>query len=190
MNRTRRALVAAIIGMAILGFGLITAVEAVKPPFMPPEYLGYPGYPDAVRIWPGWDGNVIYESDASWVLSGWAYYVDEAEPVDERELFPPPITVQLFIRSSGGDWCEIKLSRHAFGNAKSIDPHFVGPIHRWYAYFEPGYFDVGEYETNIQFTCKNPDNPKERMFCWDTDPTSPTYGMDLNWFGMLTVLDG
>ncbi|MFW9944132.1 MAG: hypothetical protein ACFFB7_03975 [Candidatus Sifarchaeia archaeon] len=183
MNRVRRTLVVAIIGMAILGFGLITAVEAVKPPFMPPGYYGYPGYPDAVRIWPGWDENVIYESEASWVLSGWTYWIDET--VDETELFPEPIRVHLWI---GGQ--EIKLSRHAFGNAKAIDPHFVGPVHRWYAYFEPYTFEPGVYETHIYYTCKDPDNPRERMLCWDTDPESPTFGMNIDWYGWLTVLDG
>ncbi|MHA2395276.1 MAG: hypothetical protein ACXAC0_01095 [Candidatus Thorarchaeota archaeon] len=190
MNRIRKTLVVAIIGVVMLGFGLIAAVDAVKPPFMPPDFDPYPGYPDAVRIRPGLVGNWIYQSEASFIMQPWVYYVDEAEPVDERELFPQPIRVQVWIKSSSGDWCEIKLSRNAVGNGHLINPYFVGPVYLWYAYFEPGYFAVGEYETHVQYTCKNPDNPSERMFCWDTDPTSPTYGMDLNFYGSLTVLDG
>jgi len=188
MNKIRRPLVVAIIGLVMLGFGMITAVQAVKPPFIPPAFYGYPGYPAAVRIFASWDGNVMYESDASFVVSGWTYWVDET--VDETELFPQPLRVQLFIKDSGGDWCEIELSRNAYGAGHIQNPNFVGPAYLWYAYFEPGYFDAGVYETNIQFTCKDPDNPSERMFCWDTDPESPTFGMDLNWFGLLTVLEG
>ncbi len=191
MSRVRRPLVVAIIGLVMLGFGLITAVEAVKPPFMPPRFDGYPGYPDAYRIFPGWDGNEIYRSEASFVLHSWAYYVDPEEPVDETELFPQPIRVQVWIKSSGGDWCEVKLSRNSWGNAAAVwgDPHFVGPNYRWYAYFEPYYFDAGVYETHVTYTCKDPDNPSQRMVCWNTIP-GPDYGTPLDFYGLLTVLDG
>lgn len=184
-------MVVVIIGLVMLGFGMITAVSAVKPPHMPPDYYWYPGYPDAAYIFLSADDNVIYKSEASFVMAGWVYYVDPAEPVDERELFPQPIRIQIWFKISGGDWCEIKLSRYAVGNAAAVygDPHYVGPIFRWYAYFEPGYFDVGVYQTHIQYTCKDPNNPTERMVCWNTEPGS-NYHDPLDWYGVLTVLDG
>lgn len=199
MKRIQRVLVVTIISLVMLGCGMTTAVSAVKPPFMPPAYEGYPGYPDAAIIVPSFviDSNPyypnrFYESDASFIIAGWVYYVDPLEPVDERELFPQPIRIQVWIKSPGGDWSEVKLSRYALGNAADIydDPHYVGPILRWYAYFEPYTFDVGVYETHISYTCKDPDNPSQRMFCWDTDPTSPTFGQDLNWYGTFLVQEG
>ena len=173
----------------MLGFGLITAAQAVKPPFQAPNFEGYPGYPDAVRLFVGFEGNEIHQSDASYLVQFWTYYVDEAEPVDETELFPQPIRVQVSIRSEGGEWCEIELSRNAIGNGH-LGEHWVGPVYIWYAYFEPGSFDVGFYETHLEYTCKNPDNPSGRMYCWDTDPESDTYLMDLNFYGSLNVLEG
>jgi hypothetical protein len=183
--------VVAIIGVVMLGFGMIAAVDATKPPFLPPDYDGYPGYPDAVRIFPGWDGNWIFESEACFILQGWVYYVDEAEPVDETELFPQPIRVQVWIRPAGsnGDWSEVKLSRNAVGKGHLINPYFVGPVYLWYAYFEPGYFDVGEYETHLLYTCKDPNNPSERITCWNTEP-GPNYGTPLDFYGLLTVYEG
>ena len=116
MNRIRRTLVVAIIGLVILGFGLISAVEAGKPP--PPG-----GYPDAERILL-WDYNVIDRSDASYVLAGWVYWVEPG--YDETELFPQPIRVQMWITEDGSETeTEIKLSRHAVGNGQ---PTLVSPI--------------------------------------------------------------
>ncbi|MFW9909986.1 MAG: hypothetical protein ACFFEF_15570 [Candidatus Thorarchaeota archaeon] len=191
MKRIQKILVVAILSLVMLGCGLTTTVSAVKPPFMPPGFEGYPGHPDALRVFFAWDGNVIHSSDPTFILSGWAYYVDEAEPVDETELFPQPIRFQAWIKSSSGDWCEIKLSRHSIGNAAAIfgDPHFVGPLYRWYAYFEPYTFDAGVYETHVTYTCKDPNNPSERMVCWNTLP-GPDYGRPLDYYGLLTVLDG
>jgi hypothetical protein len=187
----RRTLVVAIIGVVMLGFGMIAAVDAVKPPWLPPDFQGYPGYPDAVRLWPGLEGNWIYESEASFIVQGWGYYVDEAEPVDEKELFPQPIRVQVWIRpadSSDDDWCEVELSRNAIGNGHIANPHFVGPFYLWYAYFEPGYFAVGEYETHVLYTCKDPNNPRERMTCWNTEP-GPNYMQPLDFYGSLSVFE-
>jgi hypothetical protein len=190
MSRKRKVLVVAIIGVVMLGFGMIAAVDAVKPPYMPPTFEGYPGYPDAVRIRPGLVTNEIYKSDASFILQIWVYYVDPAEPVDERELFPQPIEVLVEYRLAGsnGDWFEVKLSRNSVGNGHLTNPYFVGPVYLWYAYFEPGYFDVGEYETHVKYTCKDPNNPSERMVCWDTAP-GPNYGTPIDFYGSLTVLE-
>ncbi|MHA2140750.1 MAG: hypothetical protein ACXADC_13440 [Candidatus Thorarchaeota archaeon] len=183
MNRIRRTIVVAIIGMAILGFGFITAVEAVKPP-----PLG--GYPDAERIWL-WDYNVIEKSDASYVLGGWVYWVEPG--YDETELFPQPIRIQMWITEDGSETeTEIKLSRHAVGHGQLDEwgflpeelPYLVGPMYRWYAYFPPGYFDVGEYQTHIRYTCKDPDNPRNRIVVVD-----PFWG-PIDWYGWLSVQDG
>ncbi len=160
MNRIQRTLVVAIVGMAILGFGLISAVEAVKPP--PPG-----GYPDAERIAYWEEVNVIDESDASYWLISWVYW---AEPgYDETELFPQPLEVRLWIGDN-----EIKLSRHSYGHGELDDilspdwlPYVVGPMFRWYAYFEPYTFDAGVYDTHWTLTCKNPESPRERLLLTD-----------------------
>lgn len=155
MNRIRRTLVVAIVGMAIVGFGLISTVEAVKPPPMG-------GYPDAVRVFP-WTLTTIDASDASYFLIGWYYWVEPG--YDETKLFPQPLEVRLWIGDN-----EIKLSRHSIGHGELDDlftpeemQHIVGPLFRWYAYFEPYTFDAGVYDTRITWTCKNPDYPRERL---------------------------
>ncbi|MFW9976176.1 MAG: hypothetical protein ACFFDQ_12970 [Candidatus Thorarchaeota archaeon] len=200
MNRKRKTLVVAIVGLVMLGCGLVTSVSAVKPPFHKPRYDPQPGYPDAVMIIPGFVYNPSYpkpwcywnimdRSDASFILVGWFNWVDEM--VDERELFPQPIKIQVWIKSVDSDvWCEVKLSRTAVGNAHLEDwlrpeylPYAYGPIRQWYAYFEPNHFAAGEYDSHILITCKDPDNPSERMTCWDTsvgpDEKTDYYGMFL-----------
>lgn len=171
MNRVRRTLVVAIVGMAILGLGLITAVEAVKPP--PPG-----GLPDAVRMWPGWDGNEIYESEASYFMPGWVYWVEEGW--DETKLFPQPLDVHVWIEG-----VEIDLKRYAVGHG-ILDrtgafwpeefEYLKGPLFRWYAFFEPYYFNVGQYETHVKWSFKNPDSPSDRIY--------------LEGWGSITVLEG
>jgi len=155
MNRIRRKLVVAIVGMAILGFGLISTVEAIKPP--PPG-----GYPDAVRILPT-GVHTIHESDASYFLIAWYYWVEPG--YDETELFPQPLEFRLWIGNN-----EIKLSKHAFGHGELDEiftpeelQHIVGPLFRWYAYFEPYTFDAGVYDTHVTFSCKNPESPREKI---------------------------
>ena len=189
MKRIQKILVVAMLSLVMLGCGMTTAVSAVKPPFLPPTFEGYPGYPDAVRLFPILVGNEIYQSDASFFVQFWIYYVDPAEPVDETELFPQPVRVQAWIRSAGGDWCEIDLMRNSIGNGHLAAPVYVGPAYLWYAYFEPYTFDVGVYETHILYTCKNPDKPNERMVCWNTEP-GPNYHDPLDFYGTLTVLAG
>ncbi|MFX1415960.1 MAG: hypothetical protein ACFFC0_04060 [Promethearchaeota archaeon] len=158
MNRIQRTLVVAIVGMAILGLGLVTAVEAVKPP-----PLG--GYDDATPIYMGWDENVIYESEASYVMAGWFYYV--SPDWNDKEMFPQPIDIDMWI---GGE--EVKLSRVSIGHGNLDDiwwwppdnhEYAVGPLFRWYAYFEPYTFDPGVYELRILWTSKDPDSPSDRM---------------------------
>ena len=181
MNRIKKPLVVVIIGLIMLGFGMVTAVSAVKPPFRPPTISPYP---DAVWIEPGLYDNVILQSDASFITKFWTYYVDPEEPVDETALFPQPIRCQVWI-----DGEEIKLSRSAIGNGHIPDPHYVSPVYIWYAYFEPGYFSVGEHQTHVTYTCKDPNNSAGRMVVWNTLP-GPGYGVPLDFDGLLTVLDG
>ena len=175
MNRIRRTLVVAIIGVVMLGFGLIAAVDAVKPP----------PYEDAIRIH-RFVPTTIHESDASFFWNGWVYMVEPG--YDETELFPQPIRFQLWI----GDY-EIKLSRYAVGHGELEEtglfepwklPYLVGPLRCWYAYFEPGYFDVGEYQTHIKWTCKDPDSPSNRIVI-DYPGVGP-----LEFWGLLTVQEG
>lgn len=200
MTRIRRVLVMAIIGVVMMGFGFISAVDADKPPFMPPDYYFVPGYPDASnvngRIFPGYvydplEGpwNIFEKSDVSFIMQGWVYWEIELD------LFPQPIQVHVWIRpaDAGEDaWVEVKLSRMAVGHGNLqyvLPPEWldvvVGPLYRWYAYFEPNYWDVGEYETHLQYTCKDPDNPSERMVVWDT-----VTGELLDYYGMFLVQEG
>jgi hypothetical protein len=155
MDRIRRTLVVAIVGMAILGFGLISTVEAVKPP---PRG----GYPDAVRIFPV-SPNTIYESDASYFLIAWYYYV--SPEWNDKELFPQPVEFQFWIGNN-----EVKLSRHAIGHGELDElfppeelQYIEGPLFRWYAYFEPYTFDVGVYDTHAMWTFKDPNSPSDRQ---------------------------
>jgi hypothetical protein len=203
MNRIRRALVVAIIGVVMLGFGLISAVDAEKPPFMPPDYYFVPGYPDAWngngRIFAGyvydtlpsppWPRfNVFDHSVVSFIYTTWVYWEEELD------LFPQPIKVLVEIRPEGSGedaWVEVKLSRHSVGHANLegfvppewLDGRLVGPLYQWYAYFEPDYWDPGEYETHVQYTCKDPNNPGERMIIWDLES-----GDFLDFYGMFLVL--
>jgi len=172
MRRIRRILLVAIVGMAILGLGFITAAEAVKPP--PPD-----GFPDATPLFFGWDGNEIYESEASYVMTDWVYWVEEG--YDETKIYPQPIDVHMWI-----DGVEIDLKRCAVGHGNldsvgEIDPSWLpylkGPLFRWFAYFEPYYFDVGQYETHIILSFKDSDSPSERIIFID-------------WYGLITVLSG
>lgn len=197
----------AILGVLMMGFGFISAVDADKPPFMPPDYYAVPGYPDANnangRIFPGYvydetEGpwNIFEQSDASFILQGWAYVV--CDLYDETELFPQPIRFHVWIKpaDSGDDaWREVELTRHAFGHGLLGEPddtlpsgsEFVGPAFRWYAYFEPFTWAPGVYETHMTYTCKNPNNPKDKeMIVWD-----PNYGDEpLDYYGMFMVIDG
>ena len=173
------------LSLVIMGCVMTTTVSAVQPPFRPPEFP----WPSGEEINPGTNDNVIYQSDASFIVRFWTYYVDETEPVDELELFPEPIRVQVWFQSPSGDVCEIKLSRSVIGNGLNAPPPFVGPTYLWYVYFEPYHFEPGVYRTLVWYTCKNPDNPSERMTVWNTEP-GPGYGVPLRFFGSLTVLAG
>ncbi len=187
----------AIIGVVMMGFGFISAVDADKAPFMPPDYYWVPGYPDAsntngrIFAWYTYDPlagpwNIFEQSDVTFFYTTWVYWEIELD------IFPQPIDVDLWIRPAGsGDdaWVEVKLSRHSVGhgNLEGVIPDdwldiVAGPFYEWYVYFEPGYWDVGEYETHFQYTCKNPDNPSERMIVWDT-----VSGELLDYYGMFLV---
>ena len=204
MRRIQRLLVMAILGVVILGFGYISTADATKAPFMPPDYYFVPGYPDANnangRIYPGYvydtlpsppypRFNVFDQSDVSFINQIWIYWEIELD------LFPQPIKVDVRVRPAGsGDdaWVDVKLSRHSIGcgNLEGVIPDswldiVSGPFYEWYAYFEPGYWEVGEYETHLQYTCKDPDNPSQRMIVWDT-----VTGELLDYYGMFLVLDG
>jgi hypothetical protein len=184
-----------------MGFGFISAVDADKPPFMPPDYYFVPGYPDANnangRIFPGYvydtlpsppypRFNVFDQSDVSFINQIWIYWEIELD------LFPQPIQVDVWVRPAGsGDdaWIEVKLSRHSIGvgNLEGVIPDswldiVSGPFYEWYVYFDPGYWEPGEYETHLQYTCKNPDNPSQRMIVWDT-----VTGELLDYYGMFLV---
>jgi hypothetical protein len=204
MRRIQRLLVIAILGVVMLGFGFISTADATKAPFMPPDYYFVPGYPDANnangRIFPGYVlgtlpsppyplFNLIDRSQVSFIYQTWVYWIIELD------IFPQPIKVQVWVRESGaGDdaWVELKLERHAVGCGhyeEWLYPSWwdivSGPIYQWYAYFEPYYWDVGEYETHLLYTCKDPDNPGERMVVWDT-----VSGEYLDYYGMFQVVDG
>lgn len=205
MSKIRRVLVMAIIGVVMMGFGFISAVDADKPPFMPPDYYFVPGYPDAWngngRIFTGYvydtlpsppypRFNVFEQSVVSFILEGWVYWEIELD------LFPQPIQVHVWVRPSGASddaWDEVKLSKVARGHGNLedwvppewLDGRLAGPMYHWYTYFEPGYWDVGEYETHVQYTCKDPDNPRQRMVVWDT-----VTGELLDYYGMFLVVDG
>ena len=191
----------AILGVVIMGFGFISAVDADKPPFSPPDYYFVPGYPDASnvngRIFPGYTydpdagpWNIFEQSDVSFIFQGWVYWEVELD------MFPQPIRVHVWVRPAGsGDdaWVEVKLSRNSIGHGNLEDwvpPDWLefvaGPEYHWYAYFEPGYWDVGEYETHLQYTCKDPNNPKNKeMVVWDT-----VTGELLDYYGMFLVQEG
>ncbi|MFW9805422.1 MAG: hypothetical protein ACFFFK_01675 [Candidatus Thorarchaeota archaeon] len=202
MSRLRRVLVMAILGVVMMGFGFISAADADKAPFMPPDYYFVPDHPEANnvngRIFPGYvydetagPWNIFEQSDVSFIFQTWVYWIVELD------IFPQPIQVHVWVREAGaGDdaWSEVKLSRHSAGcgnwedwlDPSWLDPVIVsGPLYMWYAYFEPGYWNVGAYETHLQYTCKNPDNPRERMIVWDT-----VTGELLDYYGMFLVTDG
>ncbi|MFW9887737.1 MAG: hypothetical protein ACFFER_06110 [Candidatus Thorarchaeota archaeon] len=149
MNRMQRALMVAVVGMVILGFSLVTTVKAVQPP---PRW-GWPeGSEYGTRI--GWQRNavtVISESEACYFLNGWRYWVEPG--YDERELFPQPIKYHLFIGAE-----EIHLSRNTIGVGNlpenGPDEYFVGPLFRWYQYFEPYHFRPGTYVIRFIITYK------------------------------------
>jgi len=159
--------------MAILGLGFITAVEAVKPP--PPD-----GFPDATPLYFGWDLNEIYQSEASYVMTDWVYWVEEG--YDETKIYPQPIDVHMWI-----DGVEIDLKRCAVGHGNldsALPPEYLpyltylkGPLFRWFAYFEPYYFDIGQYKTHLIVSFKDPDSPSDRIIYID-------------WYGLITVLPG
>lgn len=157
MSKILKTLVLAIVGMTILGLGFITSVEAVKPP--PPD-----GFPDATRIFPGREDNDIHESEASYIMNGWYYYV--GPDWDDKEAYPQPIDFQAWI-----DGKEVKLSRNSIGNGNLADTlippenveYAVGPLFQWYAYFEPYTFDPGVYVTRALWTCKDPNSPSDRI---------------------------
>ncbi len=197
MSRIRRVLVMAILGVVIMGFGFISAVDADKPPFMPPDYYFVPGHPESNNIngrifayytydpeagpW-----NIFDESAVSFFYTSWVYWEVELD------IFPQPIQVHLWIREAGAGedaWDDIKLDRHSVGhgNLEGVVPDewldiVAGPYYEWYVYFDPGYWEPGEYETHMQYTCKNPDNPSERMVVWDTVTGDP-----LDFYGMFLV---
>ena len=81
MKRKSQVLVLAILGLTVLGFNLIAAVDAGKPP----------PFEDAVQIaW--WQDTTICESEASYYFIGWYWYIDEVD--NEWEEFPVPIKVE------------------------------------------------------------------------------------------------
>jgi hypothetical protein len=170
MNRVRRILVVAIVGMAILGLGFITAARADKPPKAN-------GFPDATPLYVEWDGNEIHQSEASYLITGWVYWVEEG--YDETKLYPHPIDAHLWI----GD-VEIDLQRYAVGHG-NLDslvppewlPYLKGPFFGWFAYFEPYYFDVGQYDIHTTLSFKNPDSPSGDRIYFD-------------YWGLVTVLPG
>ena len=205
MSRIRKVLMMAILGVVIMGFGFISTADATKAPFMPPDYYFVPGHPEANYangcIFPGYVYgtlpsppyplyNIFNQSEVSFIYQTWVYWRVELD------LFPQPLQVQVWVRpADAGDdaWVEIELERHSVGHGRLegmvpddwLDGRLVGPLFQWYAYFEPGYWDVGEYETRLLYTCKDPDNPSERMVIWDT-----VTGELLDYEGMFLVLDG
>jgi len=156
MKRKSQVLVLVILGLAMLGFNLIAAVDAVGPP----------PYEDAMYIHHRY-GATICESDASFVYVGWFYWVEEG--YNEWELLPVPLKVEMEIGSM-----EIKLSRNAIGRGNMIpwvEENSKGPLYLWYAYFEPYYFEPGTYTVRTTMTCKDPDSPSERIVVYIFEPT-------------------
>ncbi|MHA2337116.1 MAG: hypothetical protein ACXACX_07425 [Candidatus Hodarchaeales archaeon] len=115
-------------------------------------------FPETCRINPWWPDelNVMNEDQYAWFLSGWVYTEGEIE----QGVLPQPLKVNLYI-----DGESVHLNRYATGagifDCGPPDPELgdcVGPVFRWYAAFEPYYFEPGTHTFYVEYSSfKDPD---------------------------------